>query len=568
MVLLLAVSMGVFAQDGGLPVLEIDDLEHERLRAPVEYLQTTADATFEEVRGRTFQPLEGAAINQGITGAAFWLRMRLANPDTERASVWVLHHESSYLDHFHVHYADAGGPFRVERLSDRQPFAERPIDYRRLAFTHRTPAGSHTDIYLRLGYERPDSMSLNVHLWEEERFRHMVMHENLAHGAYFGAMLVLFAFAIAAGTLLRQMTYFHYAAFLLASGLMWATINGFSFQYLWPRSVFWHNEGFHIIYLLVAITALQFSKSFLQTARLMPYLHHGVTALQALMAAGIAARFAGFYVEVLYLSYAALSILALLPLLAWLAFRRGLQYVRWYALAWTVYAAGLVVGVLSAATGMFTWGMESPLIYAQGAGVLEAVLLLVALGERLLSWDADRRQALRLANQDPLTGLGNRRLLTQSYQVFTERFLQTGEPVFLLMIDLDHFKRVNDTYGHEAGDRVLRQMGRLLRRTSRSGDICIRYGGEEFAVLLQAPRLDDAQRIAERIREEFARNPTRHQGAWIQHTLSAGLTAVLSAREELTAPEMMRRADAALYQAKAAGRNRVTVYLPDPVGDG
>ena len=566
--LLILLFCGCGASAYGQPAasVNIEDLRHALLDGRAEYVLSAAEVTLEEARARRFQQLRREDINRGITAQTVWVRVRLENPGAE-PKTWVLHHETSYLDNITVHAADNDGSVTETRLSDRRPFSERPVAYRKLAYAHTTPSGGHTDLYLRLSFDKADSMTLRFHLWERDRFNAAVAEENLVHGAYYGIMLALMIIALAGALVMRSAIYFYYLAFLATNALLWAILSGYAYQYLWPQSVFWHNEGFHVFFLLFPLATLQFSKAFLKTRLCCPRIHPWLSGLQLVMLAGIALRFAGLYLPVLIISFAALSVLVLLPLLGWLAYREGLRYARWYSAAWLVYSAGLVVSVLSAGTELLSWGM-TPLAYAQAASLLEAMLLLAALAERLKHWDVDRQEALRLANYDSLTGLGNRRLLTQSLGVFTERFARNGLSVYLLMIDLDHFKRINDEYGHDAGDAVLCAFARLLQRSSRAQDVCVRYGGEEFAVLFQAATVDNALRVAERIRTAFAETATEYRGQSIPHTLSSGLALVLSEREELNAREMMARADAALYSAKSAGRNRTRMYepgAPEPV---
>lgn len=540
------------------PVLKIEGLDDQLLRSPAQFMATAPDVGIDNLVLADFRPLTSKDVNQGITDQAFWLRFRLQN-SSDQALRWVIHNETTYLDTLSVYFADNGGERHRIHLSDREPFASRMLDYRALAFEHVTPSRGYTDVYLRLANIKADSVSLNMRLSSSEAFESRSRHEYAVFGLYYGAMAILIFLAVVVAWLLRQWVYFYYACFLLTSSLMWALLNGVAYQFLWPASVFWHNEGFHILYLLMTTSAFQFSRGFLQTRQHFPRIDRALRAGQVIMLGGIVLRFFGVYGPVLVLSFASLMTLLVLAPLGFLAYRRGQHFARWYAIAWVMYGIGLAISVLSAASARMPWGME-PLIFAQGAGVLEALLLLVALGERLLGWDRDRRLALRLANQDALTGLNNRRGLSLAYQSFRERYDRNRMPVFLALIDLDHFKAVNDSFGHEAGDRVLVELADLMRRTSRPEDVCIRFGGEEFAILLQAPSVHVAQEVVDRIREEFADNPTDYMGKTIPHTLTAGLVTVFSRSVYLTPQEMIRSADLALYEAKNAGRNKCLVF--------
>jgi len=561
--LLGAVNAGQLNADTpDLPALDISDLEWKSVREPAMFWVTDHDLSIEELPYEEFEPLTADQLNRGVTADYHWIRLRLSNIDGEEDRHWVLHHQTSYLDEMLVHYADEGQAVETAILSDRVPFAERPVKHRTLAFKHVTPSGAYTDLWLRLHFKKADTLTLNLFLSETETFEQTARLENLVYGGYFGLMVTLLVIAAIVGSILRQWMYLHYAVFLVFSILMWAALNGFSFQYLWPGSVFWHNEGFHIIFLMMAITALQFSQAFLKIRTHFPRVHKFIRLAQTIMVAGILLRLTGFYVPVLVLSFLSLSVLVLLAPLGYMAYRKGLRYARWYAAAWAVYGVGLVLSVLSATTSIFSWGM-SPLAFAQAGGALEALFLLIALGERLISWDRDRRWALEIANQDPLTKLGNRRALKEAFHEFQDRYKVQGVPVFLIMIDLDHFKEINDRFGHDAGDEILIRAAKVIRNGSRPQDVCARYGGEEFAVLLQAPSIDQAWEVAERIREEFSTQPTIYQGERIEHTLTAGIAPVMMGDKLLSHSQIIQHADRALYHAKKAGRNQ-TCALEQP----
>jgi two-component system cell cycle response regulator len=171
---------------------------------------------------------------------------------------------------------------------------------------------------------------------------------------------------------------------------------------------------------------------------------------------------------------------------------------------------------------------------------------------------ADNARLEQLAQTDPLTQLLNRRALTERIATEMERATRHDSSLALLMIDLDHFKKVNDSYGHLVGDDVLRDIGRLLLNTIRGSDIVARYGGEEFVLLL--PETDEvgAVSFAERIRTaveayEFDRGDDQPA---LKLTASIGVSVFPAARVE-TVEDLFSRADSALYRAKADGRNRV-----------
>lgn len=166
------------------------------------------------------------------------------------------------------------------------------------------------------------------------------------------------------------------------------------------------------------------------------------------------------------------------------------------------------------------------------------------------------RQLATLAATDPLTGLSNRRSLLDRAEQALAHARRTGEPMALVLGDIDHFKHINDAHGHEVGDRAIVHVATLLTRCCRSQDIAARWGGEEFLVLLPATNPNAAATLAERLREAVAQQPLAQEDGAVAVTLSLGVTEV-RAQEPLTSA--IARADQALYRSKEAGRNRVTV---------
>ncbi|WP_155372597.1 GGDEF domain-containing protein [Catellatospora vulcania] len=169
-----------------------------------------------------------------------------------------------------------------------------------------------------------------------------------------------------------------------------------------------------------------------------------------------------------------------------------------------------------------------------------------------------------LAGRDPLTGLHNRRSFEERLAGALAYADRSGTPVCLLMLDLDHFKSVNDRYGHPAGDQVLRTVAALLVRELRAVDVAARLGGEEFGVLLPGIGQRDAMAAAERLRTAIARCPVVHAGATLMATTSIGV--VCYPWHARTGDQLFERADDALYHAKRAGRDRVSGPPPQPAG--
>jgi diguanylate cyclase (GGDEF)-like protein len=180
-----------------------------------------------------------------------------------------------------------------------------------------------------------------------------------------------------------------------------------------------------------------------------------------------------------------------------------------------------------------------------------ALLFLLVLARMAFLVAVQRREAIT----DGLTGLHTRRFFEESLRVETERVLRHGGTFGVILFDIDHFKLVNDTYGHPGGDRVLCEVARRLRAGARTGDVTARYGGEEFGILLPDATADDLVTLAERIRQDVSSVPIAvDPKTVIPVTISGGTASHVAG---VTADQVVLAADRALYAAKHSGRNRI-----------
>ena len=167
-----------------------------------------------------------------------------------------------------------------------------------------------------------------------------------------------------------------------------------------------------------------------------------------------------------------------------------------------------------------------------------------------------------ISARDTLTGLYNRWYVMEKIDSEMNRSLRSGSPVSVLMLDIDHFKNINDSFGHTAGDSVLRTFGQVLRDSCRVYDVPGRYGGEEFCIVLPDTRIDNTTVVAERIQERLAASRFEIGEQSISVTASIGIAGMdsPSGNEMVTSSALIDRADRALYSAKNRGRNRVELW--------
>lgn len=206
-----------------------------------------------------------------------------------------------------------------------------------------------------------------------------------------------------------------------------------------------------------------------------------------------------------------------------------------------------ITGIVELDTGS-TFDVVISLLFLVFLGMFNFSLYNLVLGSLITRLE-------NLSSTDQLTGLYNRRIVMERLDEEHARFQRSGQTYAVIMIDLDHFKQVNDTYGHASGDAVLREVARRLRQSVRNTDTLARMGGEEFVLLLPMNDADGALVHAGRIRKRLSAEPVDTPRGPVAVTASLGVAEVFSS--DKAAESVVSRADAALYQAKALGRNRV-----------
>jgi len=264
---------------------------------------------------------------------------------------------------------------------------------------------------------------------------------------------------------------------------------------------------------------------------------------------------------------AAILIAALLPVRRLIAqLPEGPVRRRWYLLATLIKL--FILGYLGYFAILVQHDLElhdliAPVVFLLGACF---VWLTTALS---LQTAGTIRRVSQLEQEtmiDPLTGIFNRRCLERRMREEFDRFLRYNTPFSILLIDVDHFKKINDTYGHQTGDQVLCSLAKQLQHSLRTSDIVARYGGEEFLVLAPGTELEVGRGLAERLRQ-YTANHGLVLGNGAPQKLALHLTVSIGVADSrggcLNHGDMIRRADQALYRAKIQGRNRVELGVPE-----
>ncbi len=242
------------------------------------------------------------------------------------------------------------------------------------------------------------------------------------------------------------------------------------------------------------------------------------------------------------------------PALLWCALSYG---VFGTALLTLLFSGGLLICIAYFGLPLQALDMNSrPMLLSLRMGITLAALAPLTVASVMAARDEALSRLQHMARHDQLSGLLNRWAFRESAEIQLRELRRQGRPVALLMLDIDHFKRINDSYGHAAGDTALRAFASRARECLRDGDLLARIGGEEFCLLLADGSASMAGSIAERIRSRHALAPiTLGDGRQLSSTVSIGIA--IDTHAEQTLDGLMHQADQALYRAKMQGRNRI-----------
>ncbi|GGC04240.1 hypothetical protein GCM10011352_33070 [Marinobacterium zhoushanense] len=487
--------------------------------------------------------LGDASPNFGFTDSAWWVRLTLYN-DGDTARRMVIRQDYPLIDHLEFW---ASTPAGWEKIStgDRLPFSSRPLDNRQFLFPIELPAHSESRYYLR--FQTEGSLNIGLYAHTPEDLVSMTAEEYLALGIYYGGFIVLMVYNLIMFMTLREKAFAYYTLYVLSYGLYMSVHNGLSFEYLWPNNPWLANQSLIVLLALSLFGALRFTREILSTPSLCPRADKVAYFTEWLVLASLLISPLLSY-KTLIIPMAALTSLVCLEMLVLgvLTLFLGSRPARYYCAAFGALLGGVFAYMLK------TFGLLPHNALTQNAfqvgSLIEMVLLSLAIGSRL-------NEIKQQNNLDALTRVHNRRYFNEQIDIEFQKTVRRNLPLSLLVLDIDHFKRFNDTYGHARGDQVLRVVAQILSRSVRKPGTVYRYGGEEFAVVLPGTDETDIAAVAERIRSRVESETAEAD----RITVSVG--AATQRAERFRNPQtFFDAADTALYLAKEQGRNRVVQH--------
>lgn len=527
--------------------------------------------------------------NFGLTQSVYWLKFDVHN-DIAHAK-WFLVIGYPLLDNVDVYIKshDDDNPHVLKRLittGDQYVFDNRQLDHRLLINDLELIRGETATVYLRIQSDSPIQVPISI--WDKENFLISDQKDIMMQGFYFGGMIVMALFNLLILFIIRDPNYAYYVCFVSSHVIFQLAIHGIGYQYFWPNSVgFQQISSVFGLYLSMAFAALFFN-SFLNLKKHRPILSKVTIYYAILLFLGALLVFILPYAWSLSFSMVSVAMLALFSLAVSIPLAiNGMVEARFYLISWGAMIAGGIILALSKA-GILPQNSFTDNGLQVGT-IIEVVLLSLAMANRI---NVERRRryhaqgtALRIqkeANEtlerkvqertkelealneklnkisrtDALTGVLNRRAFDQLYEKELEYSKEHGTMLSILVVDIDHFKSINDNYGHLCGDECLKSVGQLmLNYVSGFQHHVTRYGGEEFVIAMRDANEADAFEQAERLRKAIE----SHVFTFENHELSCTVSIGVACGKPSDSEEMnlFCDADKALYSAKENGRNQV-----------
>ena len=522
----------------------------------------------------------------------------------------------------HLPEAQPGGELRYwTRLAgDAFPWEAREVRHRAHVFRFPAPAaaGEHR-YYLRV--ESLGVLTVPLALWRPEAFYEHNRNAQLVLGLFYGLGLALVLYNLMLYSAIRDRAYLYYLLYASAFGMYLFSFDGLGFQYLWPGSVWAANHLLALALALTLTFGTLFARNFLETPRIVPRADRallGIVVAGGLLAVisvtGLVLDYGSVLRSITVLGLAAAGLATYAAVRALLA---GYRPARFFLLAWAALLGFIVLGALRnfalAPSNFVTiYGLHFGFAFdvlllsfalgdrirmlrhehaaAQVDALASQELLLEATreseraletriavrtaelnraNERLRAEAAERDQLMVqlkkqeehlrfMAQHDPLTGLPNRTSMQQRLALAMELAKRNRKKVAVMMVDLDEFKRINDTRGHPAGDQALVQLAARLRTSVRGSDTVARYGGDEFVILAgELDRAADAGMVAEKV-ADMIQVPLSLEGGPVKVGCSIGISVFPDDAEEGEA--LIALADKAMYASKAVKGKRYAFF--------
>jgi diguanylate cyclase (GGDEF)-like protein len=592
----LCILLGIAATTQAKP-FSVDAKKSDYLEQ-IEYVKFQKNPSLAEVRRideSAWKSFSSENLNLGFTQDHYWFRILVKNiPPSEKT--WFLRSKYPLLDHIDLYLLSGSELVEEFHTGDFLPFSQRPIDD--LSFTFPISFSSSKPHIIYMHLQTTSSLQLSLSLQNESDYWQTVGAENAIRGAFYAVLISMLIYNAVIFLMVQVRSYLYYVLYLSAFILLMTSTHGVSYRYLWPNNPELNQVSIAFFTGAIIFTAIIFISDFLRLKDIRPTLHRTLMciAIFALMSSFISI-FAPYSTMIQIMATVGLItvfIAIFSTFQEW--FKQRGREVLIFIIAWSAVLVGyaLYIGQKFGALPVNNLTEHAVEIGA----VLEALLLALGLADRINNERKIRIQAQeymlsvqqkaneeldnkvrertneleKINNQlhkksitDSLTQINNRNYFEYKFPIEYRRACRSRTSIALFILDIDHFKKINDQYGHQAGDEILRKVAELIQRNlNRPSDTIFRYGGEEFTVLLPNTNKGGAFLVAEHLRKNIEETKIEWEDKLLSVTISIGVAACIPSHFE-GGSTLLQQADDYLYAAKDSGRNQVVYEDNDPM---
>ena len=593
LIFLFNISLPLYA----MPHILLHDTTSSYTNFSVEVFEDTQnkDPTIQEIRTSTFTKYISNAFSLGYKEHAVWFRFNVENK-TQSSLNMIL--ELSEMFHNIDLYTVSNNIIRHEKNGLQVPIHQRTIEEVNPSFFLHFIQGETKEIYIKLisNYGFFGAFYLKT----PNQFRKDTQIQNNLYIFYFGAIIVIALYNLFIYLYLKEKIYIFYVLYVLSFALWASLYRGILYYYI-------NIDTYNLLQITIPtffIMLILFSQSALKTKNHFPFIHTLLNIFILLMCISFIWMLISLHYGFYFMNIVVIPILPILLFLAVRASSKGYFIAKIYLLALLIYFVGMCMVTLLA-LGLFPYSLHvrnAPVFGSFFEVILFSLLLAYRINllrqdklhsqEKLLTQEhteksrlfhmvADKTMALKKAKErlekelekkkilekylkeqastDSMTGLMNRRAFFDNASKELERCRRYHTELSCFIIDIDHFKNVNDSYGHHIGDIVIKFVADEIVKNTRNIDIVGRIGGEEFSIMMPDTDNEDAFHMGERIREKIEKRVISFDDKVICVTVSIGLCSV-NHKDTDTLQSILQHSDDALYQAKKNGRNQIIEY--------
>ena len=551
----------------------------------------TPDDAWRKIAAGGFQPVPPDKTAFGFQQGAYWFHAEVVNRSPDEVH-WMLVQRFALLDRIDLFVRYPDGRIVQQVSGDFLPFSARSIPYRHPNFRIELPLDQKVEVLVRA--QSQSSMQVPLDLYTPAAFTSLSRDAQFVMGVYYGILLALFVYNLVLWLALRDASYFWYLFHITAFGLVLFTINGYSFEYLWPKHPWLANVAVPLSICLAIIGMQQFARTFLEMPK--RFARGNLVSIAIIvfcLALGVASLWLPYRISTPWATRAVIVSVLWTVTAAIVVLRRGYVPARLFLVAWALFLAGTAM-IAALAFGLLPKNMLTE-YGVQIGSALEMLLLSIALSYRYASLRNENERIAAEANmqlerkvaqrthevrstlmqledahrrlhdssrRDGLTGLYNRTHFHENFELLLKQSRDAGQPVSLLMIDLDHFKSINDKYGHLVGDDCLRWAAQRIGQSLRVHETSLlaRFGGEEFVAVLPGHDLHSAVNVAENVRKRLVDELCSSGAHRLRVSASIGVHTV-EPNADVDSDAALSVADQAMYSAKANGRDCVRTSI-------